>query len=318
MIGKPSSPTNVANALKEAKKAERAEKEYHVRLPKNKRSLSLSSKHSKRDMEEEAFERFSEDHDAQPQVVHDAGYQGPPPSMKRGKSMGNSPTFSHTGMPNMHATFKKTRSMGQADHIMSATHGQQHQPPSWHSMPNHHQSAGRSFNMMPYGGHSGQHMMGGGYPAGPGGYGGMQSRYPLPDSVPTETVRRLLLGQLDPVELALQILPPEEAAVVARRHASSGLAPYTGGMMEHISSRGPPAPGGPIPSSAQPLPLATMVSDGSFTSAESAAMRRTQSDATVTGQGGGCGDDGSSIGSKQSNTSTSERALPKKKRKIVI
>merc|ERR1719253_234964 len=34
MIGKPSSPNNVASVLKEAKKAERAEKEYGVKLPK--------------------------------------------------------------------------------------------------------------------------------------------------------------------------------------------------------------------------------------------------------------------------------------------
>jgi hypothetical protein len=311
MIGKPTSPTNVAHVLKEAKKAERAEKEYCVKLPKNKRSPSVG-KHSKGNSASDQADQDVQNEDAHPQIVHD-GFQEQP-AMKRGKSMGNSPTFNHSAMPsNMNMPpFKKARSMGQKDHMLPNHDQQQHQTPSWHAMPNHHQSAGRNFNMMPYGGHAGQHSMMGGYP---GGYAGMQSsRYPTPDSVPTETVRRLLLGQLDPVQLALQILPPEEAAIVARRHASSGLAQYhAGGMMGHSSNRSAP---GPIPSSTQPLSLAPMVSDGSSTSSESAAMRRTQSDATVTGPGGGCGDDGSSVGSKQSNTS--ERALPKKKRKIVM
>ncbi|KAL7469225.1 hypothetical protein ACHAXS_009482 [Conticribra weissflogii] len=66
---------------------------------------------------------------------------------------------------------------------------------------------------------------------------------PLPpryvDSVPIDTVRKLLLGQLDPVQLAMQILPPEDAALVARMRGGDGGALGSGtpsGMMYATAS----------------------------------------------------------------------------------
>ena len=49
------------------------------------------------------------------------------------------------------------------------------------------------------------------------------NRPPPRDSVPLEIVRGLLLGQIDPVTLAIQMLSPQEAAFVARRHANSNV-----------------------------------------------------------------------------------------------
>ena len=141
---------------------------------------------------------------------------------------------------------------------------------------------------------------------------GMPPRYPGSDSVPMETVRMLLLGQLDPVQLALQILPPDEAAMVARRHAAShGLAPGV-----PVMSRGPvPGPG---PTS-HPIPLNPMVSDGSSTSSAgdisssptTTTMHRAMSDQSKAAQSG---DDLSSV---DSSMPVKKRTLPKKKRKFV-
>ena len=111
---------------------------------------------------------------------------------------------------------------------------------------------------------------------------------PLQGTVPLEIVRRLLMGQIDPVRLALQILPPHEAILVARRHVP---------MMNCHSQ--PPTRSVVVPAAS---------SDDSA-----------QSPRSTTNQSKGS-DDMSSVGSSQSNTAahnTTKRALPKKKRKYV-
>lgn len=51
---------------------------------------------------------------------------------------------------------------------------------------------------------------------------GNQQEHNADQSVPTDTVRKLLMGYLDPVELARDILPPSDLAVVVRYNS----APY--------------------------------------------------------------------------------------------
>jgi len=117
---------------------------------------------------------------------------------------------------------------------------------------------------------------------------------PLQGTVPLEIVRRLLMGQIDPVHLALQILPPHEAILVARRHVP---------MMNIEGSR--------MAMHTQPPTRSVVVPAAS--SDDSA-----QSPRSTTNQSKGS-DDMSSVGSSQSNTAhnTTKRALPKKKRKYV-
>eukprot|EP00569_Conticribra_weissflogii_P007062 CAMPEP_0171339514 /NCGR_PEP_ID=MMETSP0878-20121228/7993_1 /TAXON_ID=67004 /ORGANISM="Thalassiosira weissflogii, Strain CCMP1336" /LENGTH=739 /DNA_ID=CAMNT_0011841441 /DNA_START=115 /DNA_END=2334 /DNA_ORIENTATION=- len=73
------------------------------------------------------------------------------------------------------------------------------------------------------------------------------------DSVPFETVRKLLLGQLDPVQLAMQILSPEDAALVARIRGGGFTS-----MTSNEGSRGRNSPSGmmyaPPPSSSNGMP----------------------------------------------------------------
>lgn len=276
-------PTNVAAVLKEAKKAERAEKEYGMKLP-HKRSKGEANSQNGSDTDTEA----NNDHDMSPHQE--------PTVLGRAKSMGiSSPNAS---MPPL----KKFCSYGEHQQATVASPKPNVQqspsgPAAWHTNIPQQQLPGRNFNMnmMTY---PGQHQMMGGF-ASPYG-NGMQARYQF-ESVPVETVRRLLLGQLDPVQLALQILQPEEAAIVAHRHGMMGTS-IRGSVQT------------------QPLSLAPMVSDGSSTSSSldcsQTAMKRANSDQStnMAQQGGATGDDGSSVGSKQSNTSG--RALPKKKRKF--
>ena len=121
---------------------------------------------------------------------------------------------------------------------------------------------------------------------------------PLQGTVPLEIVRRLLMGQIDPVHLALQILPPHEAILVARRHVpmmNIEGSPSVPRMEMHTQ---PPTQSVVVPS----------------TSSDDSA----QSPSRSTNQSKGS-DDMSSVGSSQSNTAhnTTKRALPKKKRKYV-
>eukprot|EP00581_Thalassiosira_minuscula_P007419 CAMPEP_0183704222 /NCGR_PEP_ID=MMETSP0737-20130205/1622_1 /TAXON_ID=385413 /ORGANISM="Thalassiosira miniscula, Strain CCMP1093" /LENGTH=490 /DNA_ID=CAMNT_0025931049 /DNA_START=194 /DNA_END=1666 /DNA_ORIENTATION=+ len=295
MIGKPTSPTNVAAVLKEAKKAERAEKEYGVKLPKK----------SAQETHEADSDAASTIHEASPTLP-----KSEPTAMKRVLSIGNSPPTMATMPPT-----KKFRSFGEQEAAM--------QPPTAWPRIQQHPQPGRNFGMLPFAAarHHGQ-LMGGGFaappphshPRGPLDYGNGIPRYPAADTVPVETVRRLLLGQLDPIQLAMQILPPEEAAIVARRHAPG---------LPHLAMMGRAGPGPtPLPppsssatlSTSRPLPLNPMVSDASD-SVDSTAPRSTGTSPSdqsshMVAQGGS-----DSETSKQ--PSSGKRALPKKKRKYV-
>lgn len=306
MIGKPSSPTNVATALKEAKKAERAEKEYGVKRSSHGKDEALSPTSG-----------FGPD-----DAHHAAARASPPlsssdPALQRGTSMGtgflgNSPRNVVMSNGASVPPLKKFRSFG--GHDMAAAPCNNGQPPTAWPLP---QQPARNFGMMPYAAaHHAGHMMGGFVPPphrGPADYAGPgmpPPRYPPTDSVPVETVRRLLLGQLDPVQLALQILSPEEAGVVARRHAAMGLQHMSGG------SRPPLHP-----------PLVPLVSDGSSTSSSSVEyplrgpVRRVPSDQSASNVQVTGGDDASSVDSSGPSPIRSNaekgRALPKKKRKYV-
>ena len=253
-------PTDVAAVVKEAKKAERAEKECCLNMP-NGEANSIrvqASSHAPSKIE--------------PPVV----------KCERG------PQVSLKNVPNL----KKFH-----DSVA---------PPAavWPPVP---RQAQRNFNLgMPYPHHAG-HMMGG-FVAPPPvliDYTNRASRYP--DSVSIETVRRLLFGQIDPVSLALQLLSPQEAAMVARLHATSTvLAPVNPGPGVMMSDRG----SGSNPTN-HPLHMTSIISDGSS---------RASSGECVVRRGAPSPSDGSSSveSSKQSSSDTpSKRALPKKKRKYV-
>ena len=120
---------------------------------------------------------------------------------------------------------------------------------------------------------------------------------PLQGTVPLEIVRKLLIGQIDPVHLALQILPPHEAILVARRHVpmmNIEGSPFVSSMARHTQ---PPT---------QIVVVPTASSDNSAQSPRSTNHSKGS-------------DDMSSVGSSQSNTvhNTTKRALPKKKRKYI-
>mmetsp|Transcript_5445 Transcript_5445/g.10518 ORF Transcript_5445/g.10518 Transcript_5445/m.10518 type:complete len:577 (+) Transcript_5445:40-1770(+) len=353
MVGKPSSPTNVAHVLKEAKKAERAEKEYGVKLMPKK---SPDKSH------ENAMDAAMNTHGTHHLHHHHGNAQASPviknePTLiKRGASMGNSSPPNHV-MSNSAGhmpPLKKFRSFPGEQEVINPPHP----PTAW--PPMQHQQPGRNFNMMPYGHHH-SHMMGGFAPPsrGPADYsnaggdyssGGGMPRYPATDSVPMETVRRLLLGQLDPVQLALQILSPEEAAVVVRRHArmpqqhqhhpgssANGghhrhgppLPPHRDASSIH-TQQPPPVPGPTVPAPTHPLKLNPVVSDGSSSTSsagDSVTPWRPQRTATPacgfesrsdrSAVPDRSGDDGSSVDSSSKRSDNSERALPKKKRKYV-
>jgi len=259
MIRSPTEPTDVAAVVKEAKKAERAEKEYCVNMP-NEEANSIrvqASSHAPSKIEP-------------PVVKCEIGPQG---SMKN--------------VPNL----KKFH-----DSVA---------PPAavW---PPVHRQAQSNFNLgMPYPHHAGRMM--GGFVAPPPGLIDYANRAPrYPESVSIDTVRRLLFGQIDPVSLALQLLSPLEAAMVARRHANSTvLAPVNPGPGVMMSDWG----SGNSPTN-HPLRMNSTVSDGSS---------RASSGECVVRRGTPSPSDGSSVeSSKQSSSDTpSSRALPKKKRKYV-
>ena len=241
---KPTSPSDLATLVKEAKKAERTEKEYDVTLPNKKRSLGHMV--------------------AKASPLHVP--QNEPNSLVRGTSMGNhSPTNNLIG-PDL----KNFRSLGEQSVGSNSSNNdqlvQQHQPArAWH----YPRMAMPAYAFAP-----------------------PQAPPPPQGTVPLETVRRLLLGQLDPVHLALQILSPEDAIAVARLvHQPRGIAMNDGVPPPRVFNN--PAP--PHHPTSSPV-----VSD--------------QSTASASSQQGG--DDNSSVGSKQSNKSK-HRALPKKKRKYV-
>lgn len=116
-------------------------------------------------------------------------------------------------------------------------------------------------------------------------YGPPPMRAALPDSIPIETVRGLLLGHLDPVQLAYSILPPEDAAAVARLHMNNAS--------NFAVAAAPPAGS---------MPLCSLVSDGSSTLSECTTKEENQ-----------LSDNDSS---RQTNN-TRPSVLPKKKRKFI-
>ena len=207
----------VAAALKEAKKAERDEKEYGLKLP-SKRSLETS--------------------DDATMLMNASSPDVPPNNLAAARSLLSAP-----------------------EKLLRLHHGEQQnisgaaQNPAQRVWP----------PMMQYNAYA--------QPA------------HLPGSIPLETVRGLLLGHIDPVHLAITILPPEEAIIVARRHL--GARPPPGGVLHH------PQPGTPL----------SFVTTGSSSEDSGAAAA----------QGN---EDGSSVDSKESATRKEKRALPKKKRKF--
>ncbi len=249
-------PSDVAAVVKEAKKSERAEKEYCVSMPDEENPNSI---------EREA-----------PPAVHEPSKIEPPVvkcEIPHGLTK-NAPKFQENVAP-----------------------------AAWQPIPQQNQ---RNFNFgMPYAHHAG-HMLGG-FVAPPQvllDYANRGPRYP--DSVSIETVRRLLLGQIDPVTLALQLLSPQEAAMVARRHANSTVLmnPYPG---VRIGDRGSSSVSGPTN---HQLHKTSIVSEGSS---------RASLGECVVRKGTPSPSDGSSAeSSKQSGSDTPcKRALPKKKRKYV-
>ena len=253
MVGKPTSSTNVAAAVKEAKRADRADKECGMTFP-----------------EKTAEEKVGRN----PTPPTDR--ESKPAFISLGKSSDNTPprvVVSNSGpMPLRSGSF--------GEQGISAT--------LWQPLP---RLAGRSFNSMTY-------PIMGGFSAPP--QGRIDYSFGMPrhsDSVPLETVRGLLLGQLDPVQLAIQLLTPEEVAIVARRYAGSTIIAHSNALS---SSRCTPTS---VSSSiTHPLTLNPQVSDSS-SSAES-SMHRTHSD-------------GSSTDSPKQSSNYIKPALPKKKRKYI-
>ena len=260
MAGRPVSP-KIAAAMKEEKKAERSEKKCGVTHPEKK--------------SEEFF--HSNPTTAQPQVKNE------PSSINPEKCTVDSPptvVVNRSGpMTLFDGSFGK--------HDVNTT--------LW---PHAHRLGGRNFSTVPYSHNNTRHMMGG-FSAPSHGF--MDHSFGLPkypDYVPIGVVRRLLLGQLDPVQLACQLLPPEEAARVARRHRV-GLTSNSHPIVP-LSSMA--APGAVSNSSIHPLMLNPQVSDASSTTESS--MHRTQSDV-------------SSVDSPKPSRSNVRHSLPKKKRKYV-
>jgi len=115
------------------------------------------------------------------------------------------------------------------------------------------------------------------------------------DSVPVDVVRRLLLGQIDPVHLARSILPPDEAALVAQR----------------LLPREPPPPAVATTQPHRGIASTSLVSDLS-TSSDSTrcSLQYIQAEKSSFQSG-----DSSSIESMSKKPST--RSLPRKKRKYI-
>ncbi|KAL7541799.1 LOW QUALITY PROTEIN: hypothetical protein ACHAWF_007022 [Thalassiosira exigua] len=357
MISRPASPSAVAVVLKEAKKAERAEKECGVRTG-SKQGRGSPAKSGRDD----DYSRTSSD-------VHAQSAQASPlpPShgvdlrLQRADSGGRGPpAVVFDGGHPPRRSLQKFRSFGEADATGGPVPGDYGRgpptawPPVFQHQPPPQPQPRRGFEAMPYPAqaHHGRHHMGGGggfLPAhrGPlvdGGHGGQVSahphlleyaggvppRYPPPaDTVPLETVRGLLLGRVDPVQLALRVLSPEEAAVVARRHAGSRATaapthrPAASPSVHGVELGPAPTAAYPPPPRQPPLPLAPVVSDGSSSSSVGDVSPNTVRRRTPPPRRAGA-DDGSSVDSSSrplppsgGSEARRRRALPKKKRKYV-
>jgi hypothetical protein len=176
-----------------------------------------------------------------------------------------------------------------------------------------------------YAGHVMRGFVGPAPPPVPIDYGNHANRPPprCPDSVPHEIVRRLLLGQIDPVTLAVQMLSPQEAAFVARRHANSNVLvkPEPGvNNTPTIHTQHPPME---MVHTLHP-PIISVNNAGS--SLDSSPPRNVSCESSSRSSSGECfmrqspSEETSSVASssRQSTIETpTKRALPKKKRKYI-
>lgn len=134
-------------------------------------------------------------------------------------------------------------------------------------------------------------------------YAASHMRYPATDSVPYETVRGLLLGHVDPVQLAYQILPPDDATAVARLHFLGNASAMARANIARVRDQ-PSDSAKTITNVSRPLPLCTLVSDGSSSPADSQSVKEEVPS--------------SDDSSRQSNREKAKAVLPKKKRKFIV
>lgn len=271
MVRGPTEPTDVATAVKEAKKAERAEKEYSANnLPEN----LVSNKES--------------DH-------------------MSAQATANTPSKIEPCVFNCEVGSKGPVVMNRLK--VTKFQGEVAQPTAvWPPAP---PQALMMFNPGMHYPHYASHVMEGYVAPGPPIPIKYCNRPPPrhPDSVPHETVRRLLLGQIDPVGLALHLLSPQEAAIVACRHNNSNVLVNTGPGVNDarmIDPQRPPIIEGRGSSSGSSS--RDIVSEASSRSSSGdCIMRRSPSDTSSVASS-----------SKQSSSDTpTKRALPKKKRKYI-
>lgn len=135
-------------------------------------------------------------------------------------------------------------------------------------------------------------------------YAPSHMRHHVPDSIPYKTVRALLLGHLDPVQLAYNILPPEDAAAVARLHINKNPSSTNSNPAENQHQQSfDQQPAGTLSNfSSNPLPLVAVVSDGSSSPSMCQSMKEENQS--------------SDDSSRQSSIQT-KPLLPKKKRKFI-
>ena len=295
-VTKITNEVNVAVVLKEAKKAEREDKEHRVNSSDEPEDASQAS--------------------ANAQVQDSPSFSAIAlAALKRGKSVGHSP-------PTMVLSSDASGSVPPLQRFQSVGTGgasNDGQPPvAWPPDP---RQVARNLGQMPWRHAQMQQMQG----AGPltGGFASALRQHaggfapppsaPVqrsPDMVPVETVRRLLLGQLDPVQLALQILSPEEVAIVARLNPT----PPAGVPQININAHRSAAPA-IVPSamtSNATMQVARVVSDVSTASSASFQTGQLSPINQSVGAPQSSGDEASSV-----DSSKRERALPKKKRKYI-
>lgn len=288
------STSNVADVLKEAKKAERAEKEYGVN------SLANQGP-SNRDFE---------DDEASLATLHATREElNELLALKRAASMGAASSIA--GYGDASSAFGPSIKKYRSDNGHNL-------PAAW---PHHNQlPQGRNFGALS----SYQSAQQAHHPSrlNMGAFGNVPpiahaaaARYHHQNeaSVPLETVRKLLLGQLSPVSLAMQILPPEEAAIVAHRHAASvqaELAHLQGSVMGMAQQKR-----GRESVAAKQQSLLTQPINGTLVSEGSSASTSTIRRASGSPSSVDTDPKRQSSGSEQMST-PGGRALPKKKRPV--
>ncbi|KAL9183703.1 hypothetical protein ACHAXT_004559 [Thalassiosira profunda] len=292
-VNKIRNEVNVAVVLKEAKKAEREDKEHRVNSSGEPEDASQAG--------------------ANAQVQDSPSFSAIAlAALKRGKSVGHSPptmVLSNDAPVNV-PPLQRFQSVGTGG---ASNDGQP--PVAWPPEPHH---LARNLGQMPWQ-HAQMQRAGGGFASAlrqhAGGFAPIAPPPPAPvqrspDMVPVETVRRLLLGQLDPVQLALQILSPEEVAIVARLNPT----PPAGIPQNNISANRSAAPA-VVPSamtSNATMQVARVVSDVSTASSMPSIVTLQTRQQSPLNPPQSSGDEASSV-----DSSKRERALPKKKRKYI-